>query len=434
MRNYIIYPLACLLSFTACRSEEDKKADQRALALKKDLVTLYTEAVPSFTDKPTQTLAQVALANALSKSKKSKDATKLLDSAFANYETEKPSEDVNKGLRLIASAYLKSNAPDSMTPVLQRLPASQIKDELLQDLIAYYAQNKQDKKIDALLSDLSGSEAKEEAHKRLCFVKIENGKVDQALKDTESFKNKSLAPEVFLKAIEKRIKQSRLKDARRLLDSMEGGTARNKAKGALALALFHKHQTEEAQKLMDGIESIWIRAATRAKRSNALYNARSYKKARVLAEKAIAEINEISEPAVKEAAVEDLVTIFVKYRRTREALELARFAKTKEGLVAVHSDLIETYARAGRFDETAKLLPTLLQTPMWGAKGVGRLAIAYADKGQYADSLSTASKIAIMEFRLPVVAEIAVKHSLGAKKMTSEELDAFEAGFKPPVY
>ena len=431
MKKPLICSFICLLTLGACQSEKEKKAAQRAADLKKDLLTLYQESLSRLSDPAAKVLATTSLANAQAKVNESKLAVASLDSVITELGNSGENVATEKPLQLIARAYLNAKSPEGMTEALGKLRSSKAKDELIYDLVSHYATTNQAAKSELLFKSLTGPQAIEVARQRVLYAQIEQGKIDDALKAASLFKDKTLLAEVFLKAIKKRIAQGKLDAARTLLESMEGGTPRNKAQAALASALFSKGRAEEAQKLVDGIESIWIRAVARAERSNMLYRSKSRTKATELGAQIISEVGEISDASVKEAAIEELVPIFLDLRRTKEALELARLVQSKESLVRVHSDLVDVYAAAGRFDEAEKLIPALLQTPMWGSEGVARLARAYAEKGEYIKAFKTAEKMIITEFRLPVVAELALTHKAAEKKLTGEELDAFRAALTP---
>ncbi len=430
MRIFLVSSLVCLMFTTACRSKEDDLASARSEKLKKSFIKLYLAAIPDLSDDKTQTLARTGLAIALSENKKDKEAHSLLDDALIALNTKKKSPELDGARIEIAKAYLMASAPERVVALLTQLKVSPAKTDLLLRLIDYYANAQDFELTEAVLAKLSGEVPKSAGQKRVLLAMIKSGKIDKALTLTGSLKVKEHINEVFLFSVKKRLDQGKRKAAARLVQSMEGGTARNKAQGALALALFRAKQKQQAQTQLDGIESIWIRAATRAEYSNTLYRARAFNSAKVEGDRAIAEVKEIAEKSVKEAAVENLADIFLQARRTREALELARLVQTKEGLVAVHSDLIETYALAGRFDETKKLLPVLVQTPLWGAEGIGRLAMAYAGANRHEEAFDTAAKIAIMEFRLPVLSRLVVSHSESGRTVTEQELTAFEAALK----
>jgi len=433
MKTLPIIALLAAFSVSACRSKENDAKKQRTENLKKDLVELYLVSAPALASEKNQTVAQTQLAISLAKTGQSERARRILDKGYETISNRESSTEKDAATNLVAKAFVEAKFPERTLAMLPSLPASKQKDEIQIELIRHYSGSGDLKLASKLIGDLKGSEAKESGRTAMLVEMVKSGKVNKALEQVDALKDPANIGQLFLASVKKRLEQKNGKEAVKLLETMEGGNARNRAQGALVLNLWRAGQNDEALKKLEGIESIWIRAKTRTVLSNKLYQSRQYKKSKVFGEKAIEELKTISDASVREAATEDLAELFLESKRTKEALDLGRLIQTPEGLVTVHSALVEAYALVGRFDETKKLTKSLIQQPINGAAGLGRLAEIYAQDNQYVEALDTANDIAIMELRLPVLAQLAVMHKNSGLTLSDEVLSAFESAMKPQL-
>ena len=435
MRNPSHLAFAVVLTAIAvsgCRSEEEKRAEKLRADLAKSAVELYNDQTAQLKNPIEQIYAKIGLSTAYVQLGKKDKAKEQLDLAQLIVRSVKPESDSVLLSRKLASAYLHAEDASSAWTLIQALPASVERTELAKIAYESFVSNNNSEQAKAILAKFSETGFQNFTHKIEALSKITSGKITAGLASGQKVTDKDLQAEIFKGAIIAYLKKNNLKEAQQLLDSMNGGSMRNRAQGEVALFLYRKGRAEEAAFLIKAIESIWIRAATRARWAMQLVKKRSNKLATALAEESVKEIQDIKEPAVRDAAIQELVEIFLEQYRTKEALTLARYVQSTEALVKVHAGLIRAYTKAGRFDEAEKMVPTLIQSPIWGAKGVTEYSVTLANKGKLVDSFDLIQKIPMSEFRMPALAEVTLNHSQAKKKFSEEELKAFQKAFASP--
>ena len=331
--------------------------------------------------------------------------------------------------RKIAAAYIHAKDSAGAYALIQAMPASSERTGLAKGVFELFVSEKKADQIKEMFSKFSESEFQSHAHKAVAVSTISAGNISTGLEAGQKVTDTEVRAEIFREAVGAYLKKKNIKEAQQLLNSMNGGSMRNRAQGEVALYLYRQGRTEEAELLVKGIESVWIRAATRARWAMELVKKRSNKLANSLADQSVKEVQSIKDAAVRDAAIQELVEIFLTQYRTREALTLARYVQSTEALVKVHSGLIRAYTKAGRFDEAEKMVPTLTQSPIWGAKGVTEYSLTLASKGKLVDAFSLIEKIPVSEFRMPALAEVTLGHSKANKKFTEAELIAFQKAF-----
>jgi len=428
--TYSIAVFAILLvSITGCRSDEEKRAEKLRADLKKSVVELYNDRTAELKEPSEQIYAKIGLAKGYVALQQNDKAIEQLDLAQLISRNVKDIDEVRMLNRKMAAAYIHANDSISAYALIQAMPASSERMELAKGVFALCVADKKTEQMKEILSKFSEAEFKNHAQKIVAIASISSGKITEGLQSGQKVNDDELRAEIFRTAVETYLKKNNFKDAQQLLDSMNGGTMRNRAQGEVALYLYRQGRAEEAALMIKAIESVWIRAATRARWAMELVKKRSNKLAKTLAEESVKEVQAIEDAVVRDAAIQELVEIFLSQYRTQEALTLARYVQSTEALVKVHSGLIRAYTKAGRFDEAEKMVPTLTQSPIWGAKGVTEYSLTLAKKQKLTDAFTLIGKIPMREFRMPALAEVTLSHGEANKKFTEAELIAFQKAF-----
>ena len=418
-----------IASIAGCRSEEEKRAEKLKADLKKPLIELYNDSTADLKEPSEQIYSKIGLAKGYVALKQYDKATEQLDLAQLISRNVKDVDEVRLLNRKIAAAYIHAKDSSSAYALIQAMPASSERLELAKNVFALCVTDKKTEQMKEILSKFSEAEFKNHAHKLIAIASVSAGKIAEGLEAGQKISDDELRAEIFRASVEAYLRKKNLKEAQQLLESMNGGTMRNRAQGEVALYLYRQDRAEEAALMVKAIESVWIRSATRARWAMELVKKRSNKLAKTLAEESVKEVQEIKDAAVRDAAIQELVEIFLSQYRTQEALTLARYVQSTEALVKVHAGLIRAYTKAGRFDEAEKMVPTLTQSPIWGAKGVTEYSLTLAKKEKLKEAFTLIGKIPMREFRMPALAEVTLNHSEANKKFNEAELVAFQKAF-----
>lgn len=425
MRRLLV---AFVLFLVACPKEE-KKAEPPP---PKDLAQHAERLGRKMTDDGAQALLIAQLGAAFARSNQAESARPYLTEA-EQLADELPVPEKEDVLATIVAAQALGGDLTAAEATAARIGGRETKSRALSAIASKLAQKRAFQDARRLIALIPEEEHRAEALVALVKALVSAHQFDEAGRTAASVSVPERRAEATAAVAVGLYEARRPKRAETAVESLTSAHWRAEAVAATARMRYRAGAVTKALEITKGIESDWIRARTYADLSGLAARKGRKAQSRKLLEESIKHAVDISDSILRATALTDIAIRLIDRGRTEAALEVLDKAT---GVTRRRADahLAGWYAENGDLARALEIHRSIEEDVVYGSEAASLIAKALADQGKFVQALELAGRIRTQELRLPVLAEIAVRHALGGEPLSEELTQKLETAlFQPTI-